>query len=134
MRTLIRSALLADAPLATMGVVPEGVLAGDVDTPIVRPFLNLRWGNTVQGLDVLMPRELVVWVHDEPGDYSRIDAILPALRRILTGIEATRWTEASGQTGWVSVIEWNGDSGDLADDGHGTIVRTSAFSIIGSGH
>lgn len=134
MRTLIRSALLDDAGLQSKGIVPEGVLAGDVDTPDLRPFLNLRWGNTVEGLDVIMPRELVVWVHDEPGDYALIDAILVDLRRVLTGIEATQWTELSGQTGWVSVIEWNGDSGDLADDGHNTIVRTASFSIVGSGH
>lgn len=133
MRSLIRSRILADGQLAAAGVLPAGTLAGQVDTPTERPFLNLIWGDTGEGLAVVKRRLLTVWVHDNPGDYWRIDQILVRLRSVLTGIEATAWTEAGGQSGWVTAVRWEGDSGDLTDDGHGTIVRTSSYSIIGSG-
>lgn len=133
MRSLIRSRIVADAQLVTLGVLPTGVRAGQIDTPEERPFLNLIWGDTNEGLSVVKRRLLTVWVHDVPEDYSRIDAIVFRLRSVLTAIEGASWTENGGQSGWVTAIRWEGDSGDLADDGHGTIVRTSSYSIIGSG-
>lgn len=133
MRSLIRSRILADSQIVAAGIVPSAVLAGQIDTPAERPFINLIWGDTNEGLATVNTRLITLWVHDTPGDYARIDRILFRLRSVLTAIEATSWTEGGGQSGWVTAVEWEGDSGDLTDDGHGTIVRTSSYTIIGSG-
>lgn len=95
----------------------------------MRPFLQLRWGQNNVGLDVVTRRNLVIWVHDEPGDYSvKIDPILFRLRTLLPTLEG-----ASNGLGHVVAVEWTGDSEDLADDGHKTITRNTSFSLVGSG-
>lgn len=128
MRALVRSALTDDPTLAARGVVPQAVLSGDVDTPEERPFLQLRWNNTTPALDVVSRRDLVIWVHDTPGDYERIDSIIRRIKTIMSGLVGLPHPE-----GHVMVCEWTGDSADLADDGHGTITRTTSFSIVGTG-
>lgn len=133
MRSLIRSRIITDPEILAAGIVPEGVLAGQVDTPPMRPFINLIWGDTNEGLSVVKRRLVTAWVHDQPGDFARIDRLLFRLRAIMTAIEATAWTEEGGQSGYITAVTWGGDSGDLTDDGHGTIVRTGSFTIIGSG-
>jgi len=129
MRAIVRAAIIADPTLAGLGVVSAGVLAGDVDTPQQRPFLNLRWGTTLPGLDIVSRRTLVIWVHDEPNDYSaRVDSILVQLRTVLASLVGQ-----DNGTGHVVGVEWTGDSDDLVDDGHGTITRTASFLLVGSG-
>ena len=129
MRALIRSAITSDPELQSLGVVSEGVLSGDVDTPEQRPFLNLRWGSVAPGMDVVNTSTLVIWVHDEPNDYeAKVNPILLRLRVIITGLVGVQHS-----TGWLTMAQWNGDSEDLVDDGHGTITRNTAFTLIGSG-
>lgn len=128
MRTIVRLALTADAPLATLGVVPEGVLSGDVDTPEQRPFIQLRWNNTSPGLDVVSRRDLVVWIHDMPGDYDRIDSVIRRIKTVMASLVGV-----AHSSGHLMVAEWTGDSADLTDDGHGTITRTTSFSLVGTG-
>lgn len=128
MRALVRFALVNDATLQSLGFVAEGILAGDIDTPEQRPFIQLRWSTTTPGLDVVSRRNLVVWVHDTPGDYDRIDRSIRRIRQVLTGLVG-----AQHDFGHLMVCEWTGDSEDLADDGHGTITRTTSFSIVGTG-
>jgi hypothetical protein len=99
-----------------------------MDTPQGRPFLQLRWGRTDPGLDVVTRRNLVVWVHDEPGDFTRIDDIVLRLRPLIVGLIGL----ANG-LGHVVGVEWTGDSEDLADDGHRTIARWASFVLVGSG-
>lgn len=128
MRALVRSAIIADATLVSFGVVEAGVLAGDVDTPKSRPFINLRWGVTTPGLDRVQVRTLEIWVHDKPNDYTRIDEIIIRLRVVLGSLIGS-----SNGSGHVVGVEWTGDSPDLVDDGHDTITRTASFSLVGSG-
>lgn len=128
MRALVAQALLSDPILRDLGVTEESLVAGDVDTPMMRPFVNLRWDDVSPGIGTVDTRRLIVWVHDEPNDYERIDAILRRARIILLGLESARTTH-----GWLTLIEWNGTSPDLSDDGHGTITRNSSFTLVGSG-
>jgi len=132
MRSLVYSAIIADAPLAALDVVAAGVLSGDGDTPEARPFLNLRWGLTRIGLSRTISdrQDLAIWVHDVgPSDYQRINAIIARLRGLLMSIE----DQVDPNGGRVTAVEWSGDSGDLVDDGHGTIVRNTNFVLIGRG-
>lgn len=128
MRALIFQAIITDPTLNTLGITDESSVAIDVDTPQTRPFLQLRWGRNNVGLDVVTRRDLVIWVHDEPADYGRIDSIILRLRALLPSLEGSN----NGQ-GHLMAAEWTGDSEDLADDGHGTIARTTSFSLVGSG-
>lgn len=129
MRTVIAQALMNDATLAGLGITSEGVYAGDVDTPQERPFIQLRWGQTTPGLDTVDNRVLVVWVHDRPGDYIAIDAIVRRIKDIFRSLEATQHA-----SGWILKIEWVTDSDDLTDDGHGTITRTTTHNLVASGN
>lgn len=129
MRALVRSAITSDATLIGLGVVASGVLSGDVDTPSERPFLNLRWGGVDPGLSTVNRGTLTIWVHDNKGDYeTRINPILLRLRELLLSLVGVQHT-----TGWLTAVEWNGDSEDFVDDGHGTITRNVSFTLIGSG-
>lgn len=133
MRDIILAALLGDATLVGLGVSDGAVLTGDVDTPAERPFLQLRYGATTPGpaRGGVGPnmRDLTIWVHDVPNDYTRIDKIVQQIKIVMLALEA----EQSALTdGWLAVVEWVGDSDDLADDGHRTITRNTSYRIVGS--
>lgn len=128
MRALIFQALVNDPTLNGLGITSASSFAVDVDTPQSRPFLQLRWGRNDVGLSVVTKRTLVVWAHDEPGDYSTIDAILTRVKSLLPTLVG----ESNGM-GHLVDVEWTGDSEDLADDGHRTITRTTSFVLVGSG-
>lgn len=131
MRSLIFSAITGDPALNFLGITDVSSFAVDVDTPGVKPFLQLRWGGNAVGLrnTQVSRRTLTIWVHDEPGDYSvKIDPIILRLRALLPTLEGQ-----SNGAGHLVAVEWTGDSEDLADDGHRTITRNSSFSLVGSG-
>jgi hypothetical protein len=125
MRTLIRSALVADAVLGTHGLTVDTIVSGDADSIKARPFINLKFGDDNPGLGPISRRNLVVWVHDEPDDYTRVDAILTRVRQVLEGV--CGFTE----TGYVTQIHWRTSSSDLADTDRGTILRTATYEIVG---
>jgi hypothetical protein len=128
MRTHVTRAVYDDTIMNGLAVTRDKIFAGDADSVGLRPYLVFRWGDTTPGMDVSRFRSLVVWVHDQPNDYSRIDKIISRLRDILTGMKAERT-----DTGWITEIEWVTDSGDLSDDISRTILRTSTYTIVGSG-
>jgi hypothetical protein len=131
MRSIVAASLRDDLMLQGYGLSPNAVLAGDVDTPPERPFLNLRWGVVDSALSMgpVGVRSLVVWVHDEPNDYTRIDQIVRRIRYLFEQLVG-----GHDETGWLTQIDWAGDSEDLSDDGHRTIVRTTSYTVIGSGY
>ncbi len=129
MRAMIRQLLISDPTLQSLNVVPEAVFMGDADTPQERPFIQLRWGGTTPGIGGVDRRALITWVHDRPGDYTRIDAILRRVRQLYDQVAG-----AEHESGWTSQIDWVNDSDDLSDDGHGTITRNTTHTLIGSGN
>lgn len=128
MRIAIPEMILEDPTLQALGV--DTVLTGDVDTPMGRLFINLRWGQSIPGVWDSNRHSLVIWVHDEPNDYSRIVKILKRLRVMFREYEGGRTTFDSGA--YISAIDWVSESSDLIDEGHGTITRQTTFEIIGS--
>jgi hypothetical protein len=129
MRAVIREAIITDAMLLSAGVTPEATLAGDIDTPAVMPFLNLKWGPTTPAPfgGSAIQTTLTIWVHDKTGDYDRIDVICNRLRVLLPSLVGL-----PDMYDYVSQVAWTGDSSDLQDDGHRTVVRQSNFTINGS--
>ena len=128
MRTLIYQAIIGDPALNGLGITGPSSFAVDVDTPQDRPFLQLRWGPNTIGLDVSTRRSLVIWVHDQPGDYTRIDDIILRLRSLIPSLVLSQDAQ-----GWLQGVRWEGDSEDLTDDGHRTIARNTSFTLVGSG-
>jgi hypothetical protein len=130
MRSLIFQTLVNDSALNLLGINSTDSFAVDVDTPAPRPFLQLRWGRNEIGLKNtgVSRRTLTIWVHDQPGDYARIDSIISRVKALLPTLQS----QSTGQ-GWVVSVEWTGDSEDLADEGHRTIARNVGFEIVGSG-
>ena len=124
MRTLIRQTLLADGVLG----VPT-IVSGDADSIQERPFINLQWGENNPGLAHVHRRSLVVWFHDEPGDYARIDVMLARVRAVLTSLAGVPAPEG----GVLLEARWETDSGDLRDDARGTILRQSTYTLVGTG-
>jgi hypothetical protein len=130
MRRIIYETLKTDPQLQALGLLPSAIRAGDVDTPMERPFVDLRWLTTpsVPNIGGVGPRLLTVWVHDQPNDYERIDAIIRRIKAIFAGLVGVRH-----ETGYITLIEWTGDGEDGLDDGHGTIFRTTSHGVVGSG-
>lgn len=126
---IVRNTIVSDPALQGLGVTPNGTLSGDVDTPEERPFLNLKWGSRSPSVVNAAPTvtTLVIWVHDKPADYLRIDKILSRLRALLTSIEGVVMPDGSE----VQVITWQGDGPDLQDDGHRTIVKVGNYQVVG---
>jgi hypothetical protein len=127
MRSLIRLALIT--PLAALDVAPDAIVSGDADSVHQRPFVNLQWSETTPGMSYVRKRSLVVWVHDEPADYTRVDAIVKKVRTTLESLAASMVDTG----GWFHSATWLTDSSDLRNDERGTILRTSTYSVVGSG-
>lgn len=128
MRTYLRSALVHDQALASLGVVPAGVVSGDADSNYERPLINLQWGETTPGIGPVNRRVLVVWAHDVPGSYVRLDLVVSRIIALFLGLRG-----GQTQTGWLNQIEWLTTSGDLRNDDRKTILRTCTFQVVGSG-
>lgn len=129
MRKLVWSLLSSDAQMIADGINADSLLGEQsVDTPQLRPFGVLRWGENERGVGASSVRTLTVWFHDEPADYARIDRLIKRAKVVLESAVAMR--ETGG--GWLTQADWSGDSADLADDAYGTIVRNTSFRVIGS--
>lgn len=103
-------------------------------TPVVeqpKPFIIIRaatTGKSLTGGDGVHNYEFwEIWVHDNPGSYERI--IGPALRRIRTICEGVQ-TQNLPDGGYLSWVEWLGDSADLLDDGFNTATRFTTFRCV----
>jgi hypothetical protein len=136
-RSFVFSLLTSDSILNGLGFDENNTFTShDEDTPQERPFMILRWGATDVGLNDWDTgvgsnlRRLSVWVHDDPGDYVRIDQAVARVRTLLTSVHGA-YTGTIGQ--YIGQIDWNGDSDDFKDDIVGTITRNSSYTFVGSG-
>lgn len=121
-RTWVHAQLLASE--AVTDLVPAeriygaGALSGH---PGAVPFLVLRFGpDEERAGGAARESECVVWAHDDPGSYLRIDEVLVAVRWALV---------ASVDEPGAIASEWQGTSGDLADDQLDTITRNTSYRL-----
>lgn len=99
----------------------------DVPEHPLKPFAVIRIGNEVPELhqrEGASSTFAAVWVHDEPGSYTRIDDVLALIREAVLA--------KSDQSG-VDIFQaiWTGDSQDLADDFRKTFVKTTSYRLVG---
>lgn len=131
MRSLVYDLLSKDAVF--MGLLPGG-LHGDRGLNTIappRPFAVLmhEGPNPVPASGFRLSQvRTILWVHDDVGDYTRIDSALKLAREIvLSAVPRTH------QGVWLIEAEWLGDSPDLSDDVRGTNTKNAAFLLTGSG-
>lgn len=122
--TTLSAAGPVTAIVPSVRIISSGALTG---RPNATPFLVVRVMPLTRELaeGVAHSQNAEIWAHDQPGSYARIDNVLAAVRAALVGQVALPGAVA---------CRWQGDSGDLADDGLGTISRNSAFRCIGTGN
>lgn len=129
-REVVTTRLTSDSLMNADGITLNSTfLTHDKDTPQVRPLMVLRWQDTAPGLGPVNQRNLQVWAHDVPGNYTRIDRILKRVQVLLTSMFGVNAGDASS---WITQIDWKGDSDDLDDDEAVTFCRYSNYTITGS--
>lgn len=123
--------LLAQAPsLRALGLPENAVFQADTaESPEMKPFLVLRWGdNEVQnGTSWVDPVDL--WGYDELGDYNRITAIVKEAARYLK----EECIHVLTESGRISQFLDRGIGGDLADDGFQAVVKPYRLAVVGNG-
>lgn len=131
MRSYLAQSLRDSAALASLGLVDAGVLAGDVDTVTLRPFIQFRWMPVSRGMTRTangpVRRLLNLWFHDEPNDYTRIDDMSFVVKSLWGAIQGV-----NHGAGTIILVEWQGDSQDVSDTAIGTIARFSTFRVVGT--
>jgi len=128
MKTIIFNALSTDATLKTYIPTARWFAVGNVEEHPTRPFAVIRWTGSAQGIPQANhgPEGVQIWVHDEPGSYDSIDAVIKRIKVVLSGILGV----TSG-TEHVACSRWEADSGELSDAERGTIVRNTQWRVVG---
>jgi hypothetical protein len=132
MRKTIYSALTSASALTAIVPIERWYEAGAViDTPR-RPFVVLRWIAPVPSASGRWLNQLRVDVHDQRGDYSRIEALLGnpysggGIYALLTGL-----TDYVGSDGRITQCDYLNHSGDQEDEDYKTNYKFSSWQVIG---
>lgn len=114
-------ALAVSTGVPAARVIAAGSLEENVGT---LPMIIIKTGSESPGpFPGVTTHNAILWVHDEPGSYLRIDAIIKALKALDVQVAVP---------GGVA-CRWIGDSTELADDGFHTITRNTSFQLQGRG-
>lgn len=129
MREIVNQALINHAPLLDLvgqiqgedgNLHPNIHQASSLDFTPPRPFVTYRM-HTDFFVQRVGGREYVqVWAHDDPGDYSRIDAILDQCRIAIVNLPSE---------GTFLDARWIETGVDLRDDAMNTITRYIRFQL-----
>lgn len=129
----MRATITSLLQLAQREVPVERIFqAGSVDDQPETPFIVYRLSGdfpTVTRRSSARRQSAEIWVHDRPGDYSRIDGILKQIEQ--TFDDVVHASAAEGES--ISTADWESRSPDLNDDGFGTICKMTNYSLIGRG-
>lgn len=112
----------------TTALIPGGMHAStSLDkTPAEKPFIMYRLiahrpGSRGDDLDITRDENYLLFVHDVPGDYLKIDAILEQLKTLLVN--------AKDVEAGVARVTWLEDSEDFRDEDMGTILRYARVQV-----
>lgn len=112
--------MISDVPLLT--AMPGGIHQSTSlnATPHAKPFIMYRQTSDIElfrGDDVNACRQLgyMIFVHDIPGDYLRIDTCLEHLKRL--------FQDTNDQANGIVRSRWIETSDDIRDEDMGTIMK-----------
>jgi hypothetical protein len=128
MRKIVYKVLKDNAEF--MALLPGG-LYGDralEGTPSAKPFAVLTFEGPTPGVGRHLRGRAYLWIHDNVGDFTRIDSVHKAARDLLESLPPIAF---AGE--WLTLAEWEGNSTDLFDDARGTNVKSAGYLLIGSG-
>lgn len=96
------------------------------EPPQHKPYVVLKLGETERAFsgdgEVLAARTFAqIWVHDDPGSYLAIDAVI---------LEARAALEGDVSDSEVIRAEWLETSGDMEDPSLGTVMRWARLQLI----
>jgi hypothetical protein len=132
----VYSLITTDHVLNALGIHEDSTfLQHSVDTPQARPLCILRWQAVEPGMpsadgSPVNHQNLQVWIHDDWGNYNRINQALSRLRIILPALVGVN---VGDDDEWLSGARWTGDSEGLDDDVLRTATRNAQFRFTGSG-
>jgi hypothetical protein len=136
MRALVRGLLVAALPQTTdeLGLPQSADIPAErwfgsgavLDVP-PRPFAEIRFGGRVRGMAQVNRRRLEVWIHDEEGDYDRIEKWIRYVKGVLDGAGHV----GDGVGNEIISCEWLSDSTDLYDSGYRTNCMSTTFELVG---
>lgn len=126
-RKLIYNLWSTHAPL--MDLLPGGLYGDRAEfTTEIKPFGVLIHQGPLPGISSHMQARTTLWVHDEPGDYTRIDEALRVARNYLLSAVPVLLDGV-----WLNDVRWEGTSDDLLDTERRTNVKNATFLLTGSG-
>ena len=123
--------LLMQAPTLRALELPEKAVfqADTLDSPSMKPFLVLRWGDEEERIGDSRVRPFDIWGYDERGDYNRITQIVREAARYLS----KECFHVAANLGAISQFVDRGIGGDLVDDGFDAVVKPYRMAAIGRG-
>lgn len=107
--------------------------ADTAESPSVRPFIVVRWGDRQRTLGPAWVDLVSLWVYDDFGDYNRATRLAVAAAELLhDNVVGIRTKE-----GWLNQILISGQGlglgGDLADDVFEAVVKPYNLLAAGRG-
>jgi hypothetical protein len=130
-RTYAAEQLRQYAPLTAQIPTRQMLAAGSMTArPESVPFLIIEIGSVYTGpFPGVSEQDLYIHVHDEPGDFMRIDEMLRLVRlAMMSGSDLQ--TNSARIAGGIA-CSWANDSRDLSDDMYRTIYKTSSYTLRG---
>lgn len=132
MRKTIYDALTSASAITAIIPAHRWFEAGAVVDQPKKPFGILRWIAPVPSSSGRWLNQLRVDVHDERGDYSRIDEVLGnpytggGIYDLLSGL-----LDYVGPDGRITQCDYLNHSGDQEDEVYGTNYKFSSWQVIG---
>lgn len=132
MRRTIRDLLIGTPTLVGLIPAERWFAAGGIVDVTPKPFAVLRWIAPVPGA-TSWAHQLRVDVHDERGDYERIDQILGAPYKAGVSVYSvlSNALGLTGADGYVAQADYLNHSGDQEDPDYKSNYRFSSWQIIG---
>lgn len=136
-RAAILDALRADSAVTNLvpanNIFPNYASEARPNNTSGEAFLILRWDGAESAVifenKSRGPRTLTVWAHypeERSTDYVRLETILNAVEKTLTGLE-----EVVGGDGYtITSVQSTGSSGDLRDVSFRTISKNMSFKVL----
>lgn len=129
-RAAIYDLISTDATMHAIGFPADAVYGSNSADDPSDQFIVIRWEDmpttTLGSARSFGPQNLTVWLHDRDRTYDRVNLGLRRVKFLLDQV-----LHVQGLDGWtITQCDWQGDSGDLWDDGYQTVTRNTSYRIV----